>query len=362
MTRPRSALTAALRGLCVPVVLAAATAVCAAPSTNQYDLHSIAAPTAVADMQRCLGAAADPVAVQEFHAKVVSDDASQALQLQAGSTSAVVLASARQWACVPVSPQGFPAWPAETLHGLIVPVGVPGELILQWRRDMLEQVARDGIARGLIVYPSGDAERVHIIAEQGQALYVKFTTRLLKAGEYSEAQYPSVLRHPGLTRLVTRSMGSGHGTPSRLAIPPFRLFRPVHDDFAVVEPTAPTKGFHFAATRWTFSSTDGQLALLPGGRAVHISRSATGHGHWRETDGVLHVAMDDGVRYALTVRPDQLTMAGIGRRAEEGDQEEDEGGEWQWPVRLRMHGVPEPAPAAKTLDARHRVRSPLAHG
>lgn len=361
MTRPRLALTASLRRLGVSGALATATVVGAAPSANEYDLRSLAAPTAVADMQRCLGAAADPAAVQQFHAQAVNDDASRALQLQAGSTSAVVLASARQWTCVPVSTQGFPVWPAETLHGLIVPVGVPGELILQWRRDMLEQVARDGIARGLIVYPSGDAERVHIIAEQGQAIYVKYTTRLLKAGEYNEAQYPAVLRHPGLTRLVTRSMGSGQGTPSRLAIPPHRLSRPVRDDFVVVEPTAPTKRFAFTATRWTFASADGQLALLPGGHVVHVSPSATGHGNWRVTDGVLHVAMEDGVRYALTLQPDQLTMAGMGRRAESGGQEE-EAGEWQWPVRLRMHGVPDSVPAGRVLDARHNPRPPLDHG
>ena len=237
---------------------------------------------------------------------------------------------------MPLSGEGFPVWPVETMHGLVVPVGVPVALTTAWRRNLLVQVARDGVGRGLIVYPSGDADQIIVIAERRQALKVKFSTRLLRAGEYAEQQFPAVLRHPGLSRLVTRGGTEGLGTPSRMAIPPHRLLQPVHDGYVQVEPTEVTQGFHFEGTRWDLGSASGVVELGAGGE-VHSAGAKAGS--WRLAGGVLQLALADGSRYALTLRSGAELLSGVGRRVEESEHD-DEGSEWQWPAQLRRIGAP----------------------
>lgn len=318
-----------------------------------YDLRPLLSASVADDMQACVGPSMALRGVHEFLAKALANaelDGGAAAQLGHDKSPGVVLAVAGRWACVPMSGEGFPMWPVETLHGLIVPVGVPASITLAWRRDLLEQVARDGVGRGLIVYPSGDADQVHVIAEKRQAMQVKFSTRLLRAGGFKESHYPAVLRHPGLTRLVTRSTGDNQGTPSRLAIPPQRLLRQVRDDYVVVEPTAPTRDFGFAGTRWVVPGTPGQMLLRADGAVVHADGARTEPGTWRVESGVLRVALADGARYALTLQADRYTLSGFARRVEpEGH--EDEGGEWQWRTVLRMDGAPDDAGAGTQRQA-----------
>lgn len=320
---------------------------------ERYELRPLARATVAEDMQRCVGPQTAAEQLHGFVAQALAEegvDLARATQLTAPQGQGVVVAAAGHWACVPLSSEGFPRWPLETLHGLIVPVGVPADVTNTWRRNLLLQVARDGVGRGLIVYPSGDADQVHIIAEQRQALQIKFSTRLLPAGSYQEQQYAAVLRHPGLKRLVTRSSGAGAGTPWRLAIPPHRLFKPVTDGFVAVEPTALTRDFAFAGTQWDLAGTGGPVTLLANGTvsatqaridAKTSAQPALAHGSWRVVNGVLHLAMADGARYALTLRDNPYLLSGVGRRAEEAGHE-DEGGEWQWPAQLRRLGVPDP--------------------
>jgi hypothetical protein len=201
------------------------------------------------------------------------------------------------------------------------------------------------VGRGLIVYPSGEADQVHVIAEQRQALQVKFTMRMLPAGSYKEKQYAAVLRHPGLTRLVTRSSSAGAGTPWRMAIPPHRLLKPVREGFVVVEPTAQTSRFSFEGTQWLMGGEGGPVTLLPGGTIAAASgetrtstQGAKPLGRWRVAEGVLQLALADGTRYALTLRDNPHLLTGVGRR-DNDEAPEDEGGEAQWPAQIHRHGV-----------------------
>lgn len=331
----------ACRAGCIAMTLAFGAPAWASPPQvpDAYELRPLMRQTVAEEMQRCVGQAVDAGQVQAFLAGALSEraaDLTSATQLGDPAAGAVVVAAAGQWACVRFSGEGFPIWPVETMHGLVVPVGVPGELTAAWRRNLLAQVARDGVGRGLIVYPSGDADQVIVIAEQRQALKVRFSTRLLRAGEYAEQQFPAVLRHPGLTRLVTRSGGAATGTPSRLAIPPHRLLQPVQDGFVQIEPTAATRTFEFEGTRWELDIANGSLVLAAGGT---VMRAGTPAGSWRQAGGVLQLTLADGTRYALTLRGDGRTLSGVGRRGEEQGHE-DEGGEWQWPAELRRAGVP----------------------
>lgn len=339
------------------VATASLVAQAAPPVAETYNLRPLVHAEVVQDMQRCVGPRARPDQLQAFVAKALGEladgDPTRAAQLATPEAAGVVLAAAGQWACVPLSSEGFPLWPVEALHGVIVPVGVPAALTRAWRRHLLDQVARDGVGRGLIVYPGGEADQVHVIAEQRQALQIKLSMRLLPAGSYREQQYSAVLRHPGLTRLVTRSSGTGVGTPWRMAIPPHRLLQPVHDGFVVVQPTVQTRHFAFVGTQWLLGGEAGTVTLQAGGAVVRSaaepgtspatatrSRSAQTLGRWRVADGVLQLTLSDGTRYALTLHDSAHTLVGIGRRADE-DAPEDEGGETQWPARLHRHGAPQ---------------------
>ncbi len=306
---------------------------------DAYDLRPLLRQTVADEMRQCVGPAVDEGQVRSFLAGALTEratDPTHATQLGDPAAAAVLLAAGSHWTCVPLSSEGFPIWPVETMHGLVVPVGVPVDLKTAWRRNLLTQVARDGVGRGLIVYPSGDAVQVIVIAEQRQALTVRFSTRPLGAGEYVEQQFPAVLRHPGLTRLVTRSGAAGIGTPSRLAIPPHRLLQPVQDGFVRVEPTAATRDFGFEGTRWEFGAGNATLVLGAGGTLLQAGAPG---GQWQVVDGVLQLALADGACYALTLHGDGRTLSGVGRRGEERGHE-DEGGEWQWPVLLRRAGMP----------------------
>ena len=368
--------------LLVSPLLPAARPAHAAPAAREsYELRPLLHAEVAQDMQRCVGPQAGADQLQAFLAKALEElaegDPTRAAQLATPGGAGVVLAAAGQWACVPLSGEGFPQWPLEAMHGLIVPVGVPAGLTRAWRRNLLAQVARDGVGRGLIVYPGGEADQVHVIAEQRQALQIKLSLRLLPAGSYREQHYSAVLRHPGLTRLVTRSSGTGLGTPWRMAIPPHRLLQAVQDGFVVVPPTAQTRSFVFAGTQWLLGGeagpvtlqADGTVARSGGAEQVAGSR-ATGSisspnsgpmsnptssptssptfspqtlGHWRVADGVLQLALIDGSRYALTLRDNPHTLMGMGRRAD-ADGPEEEGGEAQWPAQMHRHGVQEAGP------------------
>ena len=353
---------------CGGAALLAATVLASAASvvSESYQMHPLAHAEVAQDMLRCVGPQADATQLQSFLGKALEDltdgDPLRAAQLATPSGTGVVLAAAGRWTCVPLSAEGFPQWPLEALHGLIVPVGVPAAVKRAWRRNLLAQVARDGVGRGLIVYPGGEADQVHLIAEQRQALHIKLSMRLLPAGSYRDSQYGAVLRHPGLTRLVTRSSSTGVGTPWRMAIPPHRLLRAVHDGFVVMPPTPQTRGFVFEGTQWLLGGEAGTVTLQAGGAVVRstaggspsaVSASngpgALALGHWRCADGVLQLALTDGTRYALTLRDSPHTLLGMGRRADEDDGE-DEGGEAQWPAQMHRQGV-QPADAAPGQQA-----------
>jgi len=353
--RLHPALRTALRG-CARWAVALGTLASVQASPNEvYDLRPLVDPDTPREMRRCLGPDADSAALRDFVARALSGpDPSSGAQFGGEGARGVILAAGGQWACVRLSPQGFPLWPVEAMHGLIVPVGVPAELTLRWRREMLEQVALDGVGRGLIVYPSGDADQVLVIAEQRQALHVRFTRRLLRAGEFREQSYPAVLRHPGLTRLVTRSMGPGDGTPKRLAIPPQRLMKPVLDGFVQVEATEPTRGFPFAGTRWIAPGTSLQIDFRAGGQAIRSADGSVERGTWQVVDGVLRVTLAGGARYALALRSDGITLAGMARRAE-ADSHDDEGDEWQWSTQLRMKDAVDEGRAGRKEAARRGV-------
>jgi hypothetical protein len=321
---------------------------------ERYELRPLMQQTVAEEMQRCVGPAVEEGQLQAFLAEALSArvaDLTQARQLGDPTADAVVVAAAGQWTCVPLSSEGFPIWPVETMHGLVVPVGVPPTLTAAWRRNLLAQVARDGVGRGIIVYPSGDADQVIVIAEQRQAATVKYSTRLLRAGEYSEQQFPAVLRHPGLSRLVTRSGGSGMGTPSRMAIPPHRLLQPVHDGFVQVESNEATRAFAFEGTRWEGGSAQGPIVLAAGGEVLSAGANT---GTWRVSTGVLQLTLSNGSRYALTLRADGTQLSGVGRRVEESGHD-DEGSEWQWPAQLRRIGAPSLGERSKFQQARWRV-------
>lgn len=341
----------------------AASASASPPLPDAYNLRSLAQPRVLHDVQSCVGQAVDSKDVTAFVAQGLAardDNSAKSLQLSKPQARAVAVAATGQWACVALSAEGVPLWPLETLHGLVVPVGVPANVNMAWRRNMLAQVARDGVGRGLIVYPSGDADQVHLIAEPRQTQNIKLSTRLLPAGSFDVKQYAAVLQHPGIERLVTRSVDNGQGTPLRLAIPPHRLLKAVDGGFVRLEPTETTRRYAFTGTTWVFAGGQGQVHLQADGTVLMTASAkspvtdrvtpSSGADRWRLADGVLQLSMADGTRYALTLNCDGTTMTGVARRVEV-NADQDEGSEWQWPAQLLRQGAPTGPDAGKWQQA-----------
>lgn len=300
---------------------------------DRFELKPLHDPAAAQEMAQCLGAQVSSAEIEKFVDKHRAPEAVNSQgQLATERGPAAVIVARASWACVRMSADGFPLWPVESLAGMIVPVGVPADEVAQWRRSLLEQVAEQGVARGLIVYPGGTATQVNLIGDPRQAMLVKFTTRFLKAGEFKAEEFKPVLAHPGLTSLVTQSTGSG--APSRFAIPPQRLRKALDGEYVALPASDKTGGYAFTNTRWKFPQSGSELWLQPEGLVILSSKQSSDNGSWKVEQGVLRVALSGGARYAMTLQADEKTMAGEGRRSNKPSHAEDDG-EWQWSFSLQ---------------------------
>jgi hypothetical protein len=323
-----------LHRLAVPTFVAiVAGAALAAPIDipDQYDMHELAASDAAREIAQCVGAAkaegAEKFVKEQLEPKAVGSQAQFALER--GPAAAVV--SGGKWACVRFSADGFPVWPVETLKGAVVAVGAAPDLVHDWRRRMLEAVAREGVARGLIVYENGAATQVNVIGDARQAYLVKYTTRYMKKGEYTPEQFHAVLTDPNIKSLVTTSTG-GQAQPSRFAIPPARLRKPVEGDYVAMTGSETTANFDFTATKWKFGNGS-ELWMQQDGLAILSSSRSSDNGTWSVANGVVHVALAGGARYAMVLGDDRRTMLGEGRRQNKPSHEEDDG-EWRWSFKV----------------------------
>ena len=125
---------------------------------------------------------------------------------------------------------------------------------------------------------------------------------------------------------MTASVGfDGHPRPGRFAIPGDRVRKPLDGDYVRRTGDATTATFVFKNTHWHLLGTRFPLDLLPGGGV----ESFTGKGRWRVDDGVLHVALETGVRLSLSVDPDGRRLHGDARRPLASQDPEGDNGEFR---------------------------------
>lgn len=326
--RPRWLLVS---GVLACVLACAGAAQAAVP--ERYELRSLTEEGATQGLADCTGQSVG--AAEQFLAKTKSDpQPDRARQFSGEGGAGVALLARGRWACVRLSSARYPMWPVEALYGAITPVGAAPQAVAAWRRAMLDQLTQTGIARGLIVYPNGNANQFELSAEQGQALNIKYTSKFLKAESFSDEGFTAVLRDPGVKSIVSNSDTTGPAY-SRMAIPLQRLAWPVQGEYAAIEPSAAAQAFAFEGTQWAEPGGKTRLWLQTGGLAIHSSGTRSDNGTWAVDNGVLQVAMAGGARFAMHLNDDRKSMQVRGRRTVPPTHDEGQG-EWQWSVRMEL--------------------------
>lgn len=294
---------------------------------DAYDLHPLNAAGAAQDIARCMNGI-DGARAAAFVAEMTDPAAAgRESQLSQDGVPAVAIASRGQWACVQLSPAGFPVWPVESLRGVIVPVGAPAADVSDWRRRLLQSVASGGVGRGVIIYRGGTVTEVSVSAEPHQALRLKFESKFVKRSELDLTRYVAALDNLNTRSLRLNSQGPGPGLQA-FAIPSQRLRRPLDGEFVALDPNETTENFDFGGTRWKFNQIGSEFQLQPDGTAAFTSAPAQGSrtstGRWQVNKGVLQISLGV-VRYAAVLAGDKQTLRGEGRRPETPASEEEDG-------------------------------------
>lgn len=290
---------------------------------DRYELRGVDAPDAAEGLARCTGR---PIAeAQAFlSTQRASPDADKARQFGAVKDPANALLARGQWACVPLSLARYPEWPVEGLAAIVHLTGVDPAASQGWMRNLLEQVARSGLARGLVVYANGNAEVFELKAEQGFVGAMSVSMKTVKAGNYDESGFHAVIKDPGLKSITMSSRseiqpaGAVAGATASAGrwsfmIPTQRLRWPQDGEFVRMAGSPRTALVATEGTRWG-TATGTRLWLQPGGLVVYSTATSTDSGTWTVDDGVLHVALAGGSRLALNASADGKSLVGRARR------------------------------------------------
>lgn len=292
---------------------------------DRYELRAVDAPDAAEGLARCTGR---PIAEAQAFLRTLltSPDADKARQFGAVKDPANALISRGQWACVPLSLARYPEWPVEGLAAIVHLTGVDPAASQGWMRNLLEQVARSGLARGLVVYANGNAEVFELKAEQGFVGAMSVSMKTVKAGNYDESGFHAVIKDPGLKSITMSSrseiqpagavVGAGATAAAgrwSFMIPTQRLRWPQDGEFVRMTGSPRTAFAATEGTRWA-TATGTRLWLQPGGLVVYSTTTSTDSGTWTVDGGVLHVALAGGSRLALNATADGKSLVGRARR------------------------------------------------
>lgn len=189
------------------------------------ELRRLDAPDAAASISECIGQSTTAVAERFIKEGTGWFSTPGSRQLSASTGGGVVISSRGQWACIRTSPMGFPIWPLETMADTVVPVNADPVAVKDWQRHLLERIAERGTARGLLVFPNGNAMQLDFTAQAGSALYVVYTRTFVKAGDVDESSAQAVLRDPSMSgvKVSDDQDPKRPGHPGHLAIPFDRL-------------------------------------------------------------------------------------------------------------------------------------------
>ena len=289
---------------------------------DRYELRAVDAPDAADGLARCTGRPIEEA--QAFlRTLLASADADKARQFGAVKDPANALLARGQWACIPLSLARYPEWPVEGLASIVHLTGADPAATQGWMRNLLEQVARSGLARGLVVYANGNAEVFELKAEQGFVGAMSISMRTVKAGNYDEGGFHAVIKDPGLKSITTSSRneiqpaaGIGAMAPGgrwSFMLPMQRLRWPQDGEFVRVAGSARTALVATEGTRWA-TATGTRLWLQPGGLVVYSTTTSTDSGTWTLDGGVLHVSLAGGSRLALNASADGKSLVGRARR------------------------------------------------
>jgi len=223
------------------------------------------------------------------------------------------------WTCVSFSPTGYAILPVEVLRNTVVTVGATRAGLVNWRRQLLAELAMNGKAQGLIELRDGNAYAASYTLTRDTGATLSYDTTLLKRGTYNRADYKPVISESPITNVMTVHIGESKTKSSTQLLAPLARAPLTSDGYIPIVGTVATANTDFTGSIWKFESVSGPgniLRLNPGGVAIYEMPQKSETGEWKIAGNVLQVRLNSEVRYSLALTEDGRFLQGELRRQE----------------------------------------------
>ena len=169
----------------------------------------------------------------------------------------------------------------------------------------MEQVATRGSANGLAKLANGNAYEIILNVSEDAPFEIAYSGNFLKAGEYDEGKYHTVV----VDQISSVTITSYSGGRRMLNILQGELApRPLFGEHLLIAGNDETAGYAFAETVWNFRETGSTLRFLPGGGVGFKGKQGNETaGQWQLQDGALYFNYGR-VHGSATVQKDKLLV------------------------------------------------------
>jgi len=127
-------------------------------------------------------------------------------------TKPYLVVTSKRVICVQVSPKGYPIVPLEVFEKTVDFDGMMSDMWAQLRANLARQLAARGVASALVKNDKGNATQLtYMFAADQHPTRIYYQATFLKAGEFDEARFETVLTAPGGFGVTMRGPSSGPG-------------------------------------------------------------------------------------------------------------------------------------------------------
>lgn len=284
---------------------------------ERFSRQSLLAPDALEQLQRC-NAGLPRQRYEELVENTQKGKTVTGFMGQAGASKLVGIAD-QFWTCIGFSPAGHAILPVEVLRNTVVTVGATRAGLVNWRRQLLAELATYGKAQGLIELRSGNAYAVSYTLTRDGGVTLSYDSSLLKPGSYNRADYRAVISEPPISNVMTRYVGESKTKSGATLLAPLARAPLTSDGYIPIVGTAATAAANFAGSVWKSEALQvpgNILRLNPDGVAIYQMPRSSDTGQWKVAGNVLQVSLKSDVHYSLALTEDGRFLQGELRRQE----------------------------------------------